>query len=211
MSGFRALPALAERKDHAAPPDRRLRSSIALCWFAVTIAVVFAGTYGWMLSGAEAALSFERGRPRPAVPATAGGLFATLATFAGIWLGIWIAMRCAPPRKASASLRQQRPPLAFGLPQRPGGGAGHLAAHRTRLSGSSFPMSGAARSSWAPGRCSCCRSSSSPSSRPLPRNSCSAATCSAASPIVSAARSPGRCCRRWSSRRCTGTRHPCSA
>ena len=34
---------------------------IALCWFAVTIAVVFAGTYGWVLSGAEAALSFEEG------------------------------------------------------------------------------------------------------------------------------------------------------
>ena len=35
-------------------------------------------------------------------------------------------MRCAAPRKALATLRQQRPPLALRLPQRPGGGADHL-------------------------------------------------------------------------------------
>ena len=66
---------------------------IALCWFAVTIGVVFAGTYGWVLSGAEGALSFEEGPVLDRFLTTAGGLFATLATFGGIWLGIWIAMR----------------------------------------------------------------------------------------------------------------------
>lgn len=66
---------------------------IALCWFAVTIGVVFAGTYGWILSGAESALTFEEGPVLDRFLATAGGLLATLASFLGIWLGVWIAMR----------------------------------------------------------------------------------------------------------------------
>ena len=66
---------------------------IALCWFAVTIAVVFAGAYGWVLSGAEGALTFEEGSALDRFLGTSGGIFAMLATFGGIWLGIWIAMR----------------------------------------------------------------------------------------------------------------------
>lgn len=66
---------------------------IALCWFAVTIGVVFAGTYGWILSGAESALTFEEGPVLDRFLTTAGGLLATLASFLGIWLGVWIAMR----------------------------------------------------------------------------------------------------------------------
>jgi membrane protease YdiL (CAAX protease family) len=66
---------------------------IALCWFVFTIGVVSAGTYGWIVSGAEEALTFEHGPVLDRFLTTAGGLFATLATFAGIWLGVWIAMR----------------------------------------------------------------------------------------------------------------------
>jgi membrane protease YdiL (CAAX protease family) len=66
---------------------------VTVCWFAVTIAVVFAGTYGWIRSGAESALTFEQGPVLERFLSTAGGLVATLATFAGIWLGVWIAMR----------------------------------------------------------------------------------------------------------------------
>lgn len=66
---------------------------IALCWFAVTIGVVFAGTYGWILSGAESALTFEEGPVLDRFLTTAGGLLATLASFLGIWLGVWIAIR----------------------------------------------------------------------------------------------------------------------
>jgi membrane protease YdiL (CAAX protease family) len=66
---------------------------IALCWFVFTIAVVFAGAYGWVASGAEGALTFEEGPALDRFLSTAGGLFATLGTFAGIWLGVWIVMR----------------------------------------------------------------------------------------------------------------------
>ncbi|HEY6630364.1 MAG TPA: type II CAAX endopeptidase family protein [Rhizobiaceae bacterium] len=66
---------------------------IGLCWFAFTIAVVFGGAYGWVVSGAEGALTFEEGPVLDRFLSTAGGLLATLATFAGIWLGVWIAMR----------------------------------------------------------------------------------------------------------------------
>lgn len=73
----------------------------ALCWFAVTIAVVLAGTYGWVLSGSEGALTFEGGNVLERFLSTAAGLFATLATFAGIWLGVWIAMRALHREKLS--------------------------------------------------------------------------------------------------------------
>lgn len=66
---------------------------VTVCWFAVTFAVVFAGAYGWIRSGAESALTFEQGPVLDRFLSTAGGLVATLATFAGIWLGVWIAMR----------------------------------------------------------------------------------------------------------------------
>jgi len=66
---------------------------IAACWFLFTIAVVFAGAYGWVASGAESALAFEEGPVFDRFLTTSGGLLAMLATFAGIWLGVWIAMR----------------------------------------------------------------------------------------------------------------------
>jgi membrane protease YdiL (CAAX protease family) len=72
---------------------------VAICWFAVTIAVVFAGTYGWVASGAEGALTFEDGSVLDRFLTTAGGLLATLATFGGIWIGIWIAMRALHKEK----------------------------------------------------------------------------------------------------------------
>lgn len=72
---------------------------VAVCWFAVTVAVVFSGSYGWVVSGAEGALTFEQGPVLDRFLTTAGGLLATLATFGGIWLGIWIAMRALHKEK----------------------------------------------------------------------------------------------------------------
>lgn len=66
---------------------------VAVCWFAITVAVVFSGAYGWVVSGAEGALTFDEGPVLDRFLTTVGGLFATLATFGGIWLGVWVAMR----------------------------------------------------------------------------------------------------------------------
>ena len=181
----------------------------AVFWFATTMAVIFAGTYGWMATGSSRN-AFGLGDTIQQFLSTAGGLFATLATFAGIWLGIWVAMRWLHREKLSRlfgnSARLSRSGFVNGL-------AAVLVTSclPSFATGSSSPKSGAARSSSAHGRSCSCRSSSSPSSRLLPRSSSSAAICSAALPTVSAAHSPGRCCRRSSSQRCTGTRHPCSA
>ena len=63
---------------------------IAFCWFAFTMAVIFGGA--WVLTGSEE-YPFGAIDPVQQLLGSSGGLFATLASFAGIWLGIWIAMR----------------------------------------------------------------------------------------------------------------------
>ncbi|MEP9387299.1 type II CAAX endopeptidase family protein [Mesorhizobium sp. KR9-304] len=74
---------------------------VAVCWLVITMAVVFAGAYGWMLTGEDEVLTFDGGNPLERFLTTSGGLFATLATFAGIWLGVWIAMRLLHREKLS--------------------------------------------------------------------------------------------------------------
>jgi membrane protease YdiL (CAAX protease family) len=59
---------------------------VAFFWFGTTMAVVFLGSYA-------------SGVPVQQFLGTSGGLFATLATFGGIWLGIWIAMRALHKEK----------------------------------------------------------------------------------------------------------------
>jgi membrane protease YdiL (CAAX protease family) len=75
---------------------------VAFCWFTFTIAVIFAGA--WVVTSSdEGPLS-----PSDSVQqllGSSGGLFATLATFAGIWLGVWIAMR---------ALHREKLPRLFG-------------------------------------------------------------------------------------------------
>ncbi len=107
---------------------------IALCWFAVTIAVVFAGTYGWV-AFRRRGRAFLRGGPRPRPLPDHGRRPLRHARHLRRHLARHMDRDAfPPPREARATLRQQRPPFAFGLPQRPGRGADHLAAHRTRLS-----------------------------------------------------------------------------
>ena len=74
---------------------------VAACWLAITMAVIFSGAYGWMLTGGDEVLTFDDGNPLERFLTTSGGLFATLASFAGIWLGIWIAMRLLHREKLS--------------------------------------------------------------------------------------------------------------
>ncbi len=54
---------------------------VAILWFGTTMAVIFGG-YAWLLEG-----------PLDEMMGTTGGLFTTLASFAGIWIGLWVAMR----------------------------------------------------------------------------------------------------------------------
>lgn len=74
---------------------------VAACWLITTMAIVFAGAYGWMLTGGDEVLTFDGGNLLERFLTTSGGLFATLATFAGIWLGVWIAMRLLHREKLS--------------------------------------------------------------------------------------------------------------
>lgn len=71
---------------------------VVACWFATTIAVVLADSYGWIPSGPDFDTfgdTFGTGEQFAGEQflGTTAGLFATLASFSGIWLGVWIAMR----------------------------------------------------------------------------------------------------------------------
>lgn len=68
---------------------------IAVLWFGTT--VLFVGAYAWFGSGNP----FGDGNSAQEFLGTAGGLFTTLATFAGIWIGVWIAMRWLHREKLS--------------------------------------------------------------------------------------------------------------
>jgi membrane protease YdiL (CAAX protease family) len=65
---------------------------IAVLWFGTT--VFFVGAYAWLGGGNPFSDAQE-------FLGTAGGLFTTLATFAGIWIGVWIAMRWLHREKLS--------------------------------------------------------------------------------------------------------------
>lgn len=71
---------------------------VAFCWFAFTLAVIFGGA--WVLTASDDD-PFGPIDPVQQLLGSSGGLFATLASFAGIWLGIWIAMRLLHKEKLS--------------------------------------------------------------------------------------------------------------
>lgn len=72
----------------------------AVCWFAVTIGVLLGGSFGWLSGGADLdGLGYEDSVQQ--FLGTSEGLFATLATFAGIWIGVWVAMRLLHKEKLS--------------------------------------------------------------------------------------------------------------
>jgi membrane protease YdiL (CAAX protease family) len=71
---------------------------VAFCWFAFTMAVIFGGAWVVTASGED---PFGPIDPVQQLLGSSGGVFATLASFAGIWLGIWIAMRLLHKEKLS--------------------------------------------------------------------------------------------------------------
>jgi len=72
---------------------------VAALWFGVTMAVIFGGSYAWLMMGFDEPLG--PGNSAEQFLGTSAGLFATLATFAGIWLGLWVAMRWLHKEKLS--------------------------------------------------------------------------------------------------------------
>lgn len=62
-----------------------------VCWFGATLAAIFGASHAWLSSGSADLPASDN--PVQQFLATTGGLFATLTSFAGIWLGLWIAMR----------------------------------------------------------------------------------------------------------------------
>lgn len=95
---------------------------IALCWLAVTGAVIVGGVYlddivgPWFGNGR---LTFDEGGTVTGFLASPLGVVATLLTFCGIWLGVWVAMRFLHREPVSrlfgASLRLSRPGFVNGL------------------------------------------------------------------------------------------------
>lgn len=90
---------------------------VALFWFGMTLAVIMIGTNGLlpgMLDDAAAA-----GDPVQRFLGSSGGIFATLVTFSGIWIGLWIAMRLLHKEKLSrlfgVSVRISRSGMAKGF------------------------------------------------------------------------------------------------
>ena len=77
---------------------------VALFWLVVTGAVMFAGVFGYAelaaLFGPET-LTFDQGGITERFLASPVGVVAALMTFAGIWLGVWIAMRAVHRERLS--------------------------------------------------------------------------------------------------------------
>ncbi len=69
---------------------------IGACWLAVTAGVIVAGVYLYTVVGpwfGPEQLSFDQGGLVMRFLASPAGVIATLLTFAGIWVGVWIAMK----------------------------------------------------------------------------------------------------------------------
>lgn len=62
-----------------------------LFWLAATMAVIFAGSYAFLHS--QSPESVPSGDDVGAFLGSAAGIFASLLSFAGIWLGLWFVMR----------------------------------------------------------------------------------------------------------------------
>ncbi len=95
---------------------------IAVCWLAVTGAVIFGGVYLYAVVGpwfGPETLTFDQGGVVTRFLASPFGVIATLLTFAGIWLGVWIAMKFLHREPVShlfgASFRLSRSGFVNGL------------------------------------------------------------------------------------------------
>jgi uncharacterized protein len=77
---------------------------VVACWFGLTFAIIFGSTH--LLIGSDSDGFTD---PLQQFLGSSSGLFATLITFAGIWLGVWIAMRL---------LHREKLPRLFGNSRR---------------------------------------------------------------------------------------------
>ena len=65
---------------------------VAIFWFGFTMVVLFGGSYSFFATGAGDE-GFGATDPVQQFLGSSGGIFATLITFGGIWIGLWVAMR----------------------------------------------------------------------------------------------------------------------
>lgn len=65
---------------------------VSIFWFGFTMLVLLGGSYGFFVSGASGD-SLGAGDTIQQFMSSSGGIFATLITFAGIWIGLWVVMR----------------------------------------------------------------------------------------------------------------------
>ena len=87
---------------------------VVLLWGATTAAVLFGGTYAyfaWQASAVPPADGVMQG-----FLASPIGILSALASFAGIWIGLWIAMRWVHGEPLIGAARRQPPRVVAGLP-----------------------------------------------------------------------------------------------
>ena len=85
---------------------------IALFWLAATAALIFGGVYAYAYLGpwlGAATLTFDQGGIVEQFLTSRIGIVVTLLTFAGIWIGVLVAMRAVHRRTALRPVRQQPP------------------------------------------------------------------------------------------------------
>jgi uncharacterized protein len=95
---------------------------VAICWLLATGAVIYGGAYLYAYVGpifGPEPLTFDQGGFTSRFLASPIGVISTLLTFAGVWLGVWVAMRFLHREPVSrlfgAGLRLSRPGFVNGL------------------------------------------------------------------------------------------------
>nr|WP_210328867.1 CPBP family intramembrane glutamic endopeptidase [Mesorhizobium amorphae] len=81
---------------------------VVLFWVATTLVVLLGGTYAFVAWRASMAGSAPTGRPVQDFLASPEGILIALVSFAGIWIGLWIAMRWVHGEPLSALIGTSR-------------------------------------------------------------------------------------------------------
>ncbi|MFK0692182.1 lysostaphin resistance A-like protein [Mesorhizobium sp. IMUNJ 23033] len=81
---------------------------VVLFWVATTLVVLLGGTYAFVAWRASMAGSAPIGRPVQDFLASPEGILIALVSFAGIWIGLWIAMRWVHGEPLSALIGTSR-------------------------------------------------------------------------------------------------------
>ncbi|TGQ29062.1 CPBP family intramembrane glutamic endopeptidase [Mesorhizobium sp. M00.F.Ca.ET.216.01.1.1] len=81
---------------------------VVLFWVATTLAVLLGGTYSFVLWQASTGAAPPTGGAVQNFLASPAGILAALASFSGIWLGLWVAMRWVHHEPLSALIGASR-------------------------------------------------------------------------------------------------------